>query len=101
MLRVLCCLLWFGALLASNPPYKKIKKAPQIAPIENREALIRSVDHSLAYLKRKEAKFHFKKIPLDRVKKSLLRFKALLEQTLTDEAFHSALKREFAFFEVL
>jgi membrane-bound lytic murein transglycosylase A len=97
-----------------QPPPKPIalKPATQLAPkvglddqvLRDRQALIRAVDFSLQYLQTPKAKEVYQKYPvreitLDRVQRSLNRFRALLTTTRTTTALQKAIQKEFTFYQ--
>ena len=70
----------------------------------DRRALVRSIDNSLRYLKtptaaRVYANYPIKGITLDRVRRSLLRFRQLLLKSKTPAALQNAVRREFDFYK--
>jgi membrane-bound lytic murein transglycosylase A len=72
----------------------------------DKQALIRAVDHSLAYLKTPSAAKAYQNYPVpgvtrDRVTRSLTRFKTLLQQSASPEALQAAIQREFQFYQAV
>ncbi len=71
---------------------------------KDRSALLQAVDLSLRYLNSPNAakayrNYPVKGITLDRVRRSLLRFRTLLKQSPNAEALQAAVKREFVFYQ--
>lgn len=69
----------------------------------NRQPLITALDHSLDYLQTPAAVAAYADYPApfsrDRVRQSLLRFRALLLVSQSPEAFHQAVQREFLLYQ--
>ena len=70
----------------------------------DKQALIQAINHSLAYLNTASAAKAYQKYPVkgitrDRVRRSLVRFKTLLQQSPTPEALQAAIQREFQFYQ--
>ncbi|MBD2346892.1 murein transglycosylase A [Anabaena subtropica] len=70
----------------------------------DRQALLRSIDNSLRYLTTNTANRLYQNYPvrgitLDRVRRSLLRFRQLVVNSKTPAQLQSAVRREFAFYQ--
>lgn len=70
----------------------------------DRQALLTSIDNSLRYLSRDSAiaayqQYPIKEITLDRVRRSLLRFRQLVVQSKSPAQLQAAVRREFAFYK--
>ncbi|MCC5608654.1 murein transglycosylase A [Nostoc sp. CHAB 5834] len=76
----------------------------QRGKIGDRNALLASIDNSLLYLTKKEAiaayqNYPIKEITLDRVLRSLLRFRQLLISSKSAAQLQAAVSREFVFYQ--
>lgn len=76
----------------------------QRGKIGDRNALLASIDNSLLYLTKKEAiaayqNYPMKEITLDRVQRSLLRFRQLVISSKSAEQLQAAVSREFVFYQ--
>lgn len=72
----------------------------------DKQALIRAIDHSLAYLKTASAAKAYQNYPVpgvtrERVIRSLTRLKILLQQSSSPEALQAAIQREFQFYQAI
>jgi membrane-bound lytic murein transglycosylase A len=70
----------------------------------DRNALLASIDNSLLYLTKKEAiaayqNYPVKEITLDRVRRSLLRFRQLVVSSKSPVQLQAAVRREFVFYQ--
>lgn len=70
----------------------------------DRQALLTSIDHSLRYLNTNTARRLYQNYPvqgitLDRVRRSLLRFRQLVVNSQSPAQLEAAVKREFAFYQ--
>ncbi len=70
----------------------------------DRSALIQSIDHSLGYLQKpsvakKYENYPVKEITLDRVRRSLLRFRELVRTSKSAAELQNAVRREFQFYK--
>jgi membrane-bound lytic murein transglycosylase A len=70
----------------------------------DRKALLASINNSLLYLTKKEAiaayqNYPVKEITLDRVRRSLLRFRQLVVSSKSPVQLQAAVRREFAFYQ--
>ncbi|MFK0735673.1 MAG: murein transglycosylase A [Gloeotrichia echinulata GP01] len=70
----------------------------------DRQALLTSIDNSLKYLSRDAAiaayqQYPIKEITLDRVRRSLLRFRQLVVQSRSPAQLQAAVRREFVFYK--
>ncbi|MBD2524195.1 murein transglycosylase A [Nostoc sp. FACHB-133] len=70
----------------------------------DRDALLASIDNSLIYLTKGEAiaayqNYPIKEITLDRVRRSLLRFRQLVVSSKSPAQLQSAVRREFVFYQ--
>ncbi|MBD6615675.1 murein transglycosylase [Komarekiella sp. 'clone 1'] len=70
----------------------------------DRKALLASIDNSLRYLAKKEAiaayqNYPIKEITLDRVRRSLLRFRQLVVSSKSTAQLQAAVRREFVFYK--
>lgn len=106
--RLFLCVLLFPLFLFSESTWEIVedfKKGPSFEEFEKgeRERLILAIDQSLKYLERKASKFHFPKngITHEKCKKSLVRFKALLEGPLTGKELDAQIKKEFVIYRSL
>ena len=71
---------------------------------QQKQALLEAIDHSLYYLSTPKAQRTYQKYAqtefnLERTKRSLLRFKELLQTTTSPTALAAAVKQEFAFYQ--
>ena len=89
-------------------PLTPVRLPSSIAPDQqlwgqtgDRAALIASIDHSLGYLKTPAAyrKYPVAGVTLDRVRRSLERFRQLALQSGSAEQLQAAVEREFTFFQ--
>ncbi|MCC5660783.1 murein transglycosylase A [Nostoc sp. XA010] len=76
----------------------------QRGKIGDRNALLASIDNSLLYLAKKEAiaayqNYPMKEITLDRVRRSLLRFRQLVISSKSAAQLQAAVSREFVFYQ--
>ncbi|MEH2322684.1 MAG: murein transglycosylase A [Nostoc sp.] len=76
----------------------------QRGKIGDRKALLASIDNSLVYLTKKEAiaayqNYPMKEITLDRVQRSLLRFRQLVVSSNSAAQLQAAVSREFVFYQ--
>lgn len=76
----------------------------QRGKIGDRKALLASIDNSLVYLAKKEAiaayqNYPIKEITLDRVRRSLLRFRQLVVSSKSPAQLQAAVRREFVFYQ--
>ncbi|MDZ7953393.1 murein transglycosylase A [Nostoc sp. DedQUE09] len=76
----------------------------QRGKIGDRKALLASIDNSLVYLAKKEAiaayqNYPMKEITLDRVRRSLLRFRQLVVSSKSPAQLQAAVRREFVFYQ--
>lgn len=76
----------------------------QRGKIGDRNALLASIDNSLVYLTKKEAiaayqNYPMKEITLDRVQRSLLRFRQLVISSQSAAQLQAAVSREFVFYQ--
>ncbi|MFN6460870.1 MAG: murein transglycosylase A [Nostoc sp. DedVER02] len=76
----------------------------QKGKIGDRNALLASIDNSLLYLTKKEAiaayqNYPVKEITLDRVRRSLLRFRQLVVSSKSPAQLQAAVRREFVFYQ--
>ncbi|MDZ8086482.1 MAG: murein transglycosylase A [Nostoc sp. DedQUE12b] len=76
----------------------------QRGKIGDRKALLTSIDNSLVYLAKKEAiaayqNYPMKEITLDRVRRSLLRFRQLVVSSKSPAQLQAAVRREFVFYQ--
>ncbi len=76
----------------------------QRGKIGDRNALLASIDNSLVYLTKKEAiaayqNYPMKEITLDRVRRSLLRFRQLVVSSQSAAQLQAAVSREFVFYQ--
>lgn len=76
----------------------------QRAKVGDRNALLASIDNSLLYLTKKEAiaayqNYPMKEITLDRVRRSLLRFRQLVISSKSAAQLQAAVSREFVFYQ--
>ena len=76
----------------------------QRGKIGDRNALLASIDNSLLYLTKKEAiaayqNYPIKEITLDRVQRSLLRFRQLVVSSTSAAQLQAAVSREFVFYQ--
>lgn len=89
----------------TNPdPAAKSPRANSGWNESQRQALVRAVNHSLDYLNTPKAAATYSKqtdpeFDLERVKRSLLRFKELLQTTESPAALENAVKAEFEFYQ--
>jgi membrane-bound lytic murein transglycosylase A len=72
----------------------------------DKQALIQAINHSLAYLNTTSAAKAYQNYPVkgitrDRVRRSLVRFKTLLQQSPSPEALQAAIQREFQFYQAV
>ncbi|MBW4445912.1 MAG: murein transglycosylase A [Spirirestis rafaelensis WJT71-NPBG6] len=70
----------------------------------DRDALLASIDNSLSYLQKDKAiavyqNYPIKEITLDRVRRSLLRFRQLIVNSNSPAQLQAAVQREFAFYK--
>ncbi|HEY9847564.1 MAG TPA: MltA domain-containing protein, partial [Candidatus Caenarcaniphilales bacterium] len=70
----------------------------------DRTALLAAIDHSLRYLKTPLATAHYRNYPVpgvtrERVQRSLMRFRQLLQQTRSTAELQAAVKQEFTFYQ--
>ncbi len=70
----------------------------------DRKALLASIDNSLLYLKKKEAiaayqNYPVKEITLERVRRSLIRFRQLVVSSKSAAQLQAAVRREFVFYQ--
>jgi len=70
----------------------------------DKQSLLKAIDYSLSYLNSNKARQDYENYPiegitLDRVKRSLIRFKELLINSQTPQAFQEAVEREFDFYK--
>jgi membrane-bound lytic murein transglycosylase A len=100
------CLGWDEQLWARNG--RGVKHLPYgdgRSPAEgDRKALLTSIDHSLRYLQSSKAKaaydnYPIKEITLDRVRRSLVRFRQLVVKSKSPAQLQAAVRREFAFYK--
>ena len=73
-------------------------------PTDDRQALVRSIDHSLRYLQTPRAAEIYRKYPVagvtrDRVQRSLTRFRQLVLTARSSQALQAAVEKEFVFFQ--
>ena len=90
-------------------PKTESQCSPELEPVSSwdksqRQALIKAVEHSLYYLSTPKAAQSYRqqadtKFNLDRVRRSLLRFKELLLTTDSPAALEKAVKAEFEFYQ--
>lgn len=92
----------FSTLYANTPPWIKVDSTQKLPcfgemDLKEKKELLLSVEESLSYLKRESSKFHFpkQKITHQKVKKSLERFKELLESNLSAKELDQKIKLEF------
>ncbi|MCC5598692.1 murein transglycosylase A [Nostoc favosum] len=76
----------------------------QRGKVGDRNALLASIDNSLVYLTKKEAiaayqNYPMKEITLDRVRRSLLRFRQLVTGSQSAAQLQAAVSREFVFYQ--
>ncbi|MCC5670584.1 murein transglycosylase A [Nostoc sp. CHAB 5784] len=76
----------------------------QRGKVGDRNALLASIDNSLLYLTKKEAiaayqNYPMKEITLDRVRRSLLRFRQLVVSSKSAAQLQAAVSREFVFYQ--
>jgi membrane-bound lytic murein transglycosylase A len=98
-----------GALQADRPlPLRPVVGAhelwAELTLPSNRQPLLQAIDHSLSYLATPKAAVDYQAYPLaeitrDRVYRSLQRLRQLVVNSPTDQAFQSALEREFVLYE--
>ncbi|MEY2983900.1 MAG: rane-bound lytic transglycosylase [Cyanobacteriota bacterium] len=72
----------------------------------DKQALIQAIDHSLAYLNTASAASAYQNYPVpsitrDRVRRSLFRFKTLLQQSSSPTALQVAIQQEFQFYQAV
>jgi membrane-bound lytic murein transglycosylase A len=72
----------------------------------DRKLLIQAIEESLNYIKTSKAAEDYHKYPIqgitqDRVRRSLLRFRALLLKTSTPEELQAAVSREFVLYQAV
>ncbi|PZV08951.1 MAG: murein transglycosylase, partial [Leptolyngbya sp.] len=77
---------------------------PQLTLPENRGALTQAINHSLTYLATPKAAADYQDylvpgVTRDRVYRSLQRLRQLVANSPNDQAFQSALRREFVLYE--
>ncbi|BAY61077.1 MltA domain-containing protein [Calothrix brevissima NIES-22] len=70
----------------------------------DRQALLKAIDNSLSYLEKDKAiaiyqQYPIPEITLDRVRRSLLRFRQLVVQSKSAAQLQAAVKREFTFYQ--
>ncbi|MFN9176723.1 MAG: MltA domain-containing protein, partial [Synechocystis sp.] len=70
----------------------------------DKQALLQAINHSLTYLNTAHAANAYQNYPVkgitrDRVRRSLVRFKTLLQQSPTPEALQAAIQKEFQFYQ--
>lgn len=70
----------------------------------DKQALVRAIDHSLAYLNTARAAKAYGNYPVpgitrERVRRSLIRFKTLVRQAPSPEALQAAVRKEFTFYQ--
>lgn len=70
----------------------------------DKQALIQAINHSLSYLNTASAAKAYQNYPVkaitrDRVRRSLVRFKTLLQQSPSPEALQGVIQREFQFYQ--
>lgn len=76
----------------------------QVGKTGDRQALLASIDNSLRYLAKGEAiaayqNYPIKEITLDRVRRSLLRFRQLVVSSKSPAQLQAAVRREFVFYQ--
>jgi membrane-bound lytic murein transglycosylase A len=99
-------------LLAEKIPLQKAELKEQRSNLvrdeklwqTDKQALVQSIDNSLLYLGKPSAKKAYQDYPIeefkvDRVRRSLLRFRELLLTCVSSEEFEAAIEREFVFYK--
>jgi membrane-bound lytic murein transglycosylase A len=83
---------------------------PELAPAyddrlwQERPALLRAIDHSLEYLETPAATAAYRDYPVpgvtcDRIRRSLVRFRQLVQQSPSPQALQQAVAQEFSFYQ--
>jgi membrane-bound lytic murein transglycosylase A len=101
-----------GRLLAGKIPLQKAELKKQKYNLvrdeklwqTDKQALLNSIDNSLLYLDKPSAEKAYRNYPIaqfrvDRVRRSLLRFRELLLTSVSVEEFETAIEREFSFYK--
>lgn len=102
------------SLFATKTPLKKVEKCPVLTCLgiddrlwgdnNERQALLNSIEHSLKYLNTPTAAKVYRDYPvpgftLDRVRRSLIRFRQILLNSGSYDQFYAAIEREFAVYQ--
>ncbi|MBD2090913.1 murein transglycosylase A [Microcoleus sp. FACHB-1515] len=90
------------ALLVLQPATPAIAQDTSLIDRSSRPALMRSIDHSLTYLRTANAQTDYQALAIpgitrDRVQRSLIRFRQLLQTTRSPADLQAAVQREFEF----
>jgi membrane-bound lytic murein transglycosylase A len=101
-----------GRLLAGKIPLQKVELKENYYDLvrdkklwqTDKQALLKSIDNSLLYLDKPSAEKAYRNYPIaefrvDRVRRSLLRFRELLLTSVNVEEFETAIEREFIFYK--
>lgn len=118
-LLVLSAMVGFQPMIAmaQSSPLVPVKQTATTVGLDNqlwrnqchagdKQALLRAINHSLAYLNTPSAAKAYQNYPVagitrDRVRRSLIRFQTLLQQSPNPAALQAAVQREFQFYQAV
>lgn len=123
MVKKVIAVAFFSLGIIANMPHSLLSQTLPLTPVQSfqnseligrddqiwtkdRGELLQAIDHSLRYLNTSNAAKAYRNYPvkgvtLERVKRSVLRFRTLVKQARSPESLQAAVKKEFVFYQAI